>query len=47
VRQLIEKIEVFVQRYNTATHPSIWVATAGSILEKICRLCSLISGTQH
>jgi len=47
VRRLIEKIEQFVARCNTETHPFIWVATADSILEKICRLCSPISGTQH
>jgi len=35
----------FVQRYNTETHPFVWVATADSILAKIGRLCSLIGGT--
>jgi putative transposase len=47
VRQLLEKIELFVQRYNTQTHPLAWVATADSILAKIGRLCSLICGTGH
>jgi putative transposase len=47
VRQLIEKIEQFVARYNTETHPFTWVATADSILAKLGRLCSLICGTGH
>jgi putative transposase len=47
VRQLIEKIELFVQRYNTETPPFVWIATADSILAKIGRLCSLICGTGH
>jgi len=47
VRQLLEKIELFVQQYNTQTHPLAWVATADSILAKIGRLCSLICGTGH
>jgi putative transposase len=45
VRQLIEKIEDFVEHYNHQSRPFVWVATADSILEKIGRLCSLISGT--
>jgi putative transposase len=47
VRQLIEKIEDFVEHYNRESRPFVWVATADSILEKIERLCSLISGTEH
>jgi putative transposase len=47
VRQLIEKIEDFVEHYNRQSRPFIWVATADSILEKISRLCSLISGTGY
>jgi putative transposase len=47
VRQLIQKIEDFVEHYNRESHPFAWVATADSILEKIGRLCSLISGTRH
>jgi putative transposase len=45
VRQLIQKIEDFVEHYNRQSRPFVWVATADSILEKIGRLCSLISGT--
>jgi putative transposase len=45
VKQLIQKIEDFVEHYNRQSRPFVWVATADSILEKIGRLCSLISGT--
>ena len=47
VKQLIAKIERFVDRYNTNTSPFVWTATADSILEKVQRICSLISGTRH
>lgn len=47
VRDLVEKIDHFVQNYNATAHPFIWTATAESILEKIRRLCEYISGTQH
>jgi len=45
VRKLTEKIHGFVEHYNRQSRPFVWVATADSILEKIGRLCSLISGT--
>ncbi|HRT97103.1 MAG TPA: IS630 family transposase [Planctomycetota bacterium] len=47
VKQLIEKIDGFVQDYNQRPRPFAWVATADSILEKLGRLCSLISGIRH
>ena len=47
VKQLTEKIRTFVERYNAKAQPFAWVATADSILEKIARLYSLISGTGH
>jgi transposase len=47
VRDLVEKIDAFVQRYNRSSRPFVWTATADSILQKIARLCSRISGTQH
>jgi len=47
VRQLTEKIERFVQRYNRQRRPFAWVATAESILAKVARLCALISETRH
>jgi len=47
VKQLVRKIDQFVEDYNKDSRPFVWVATANSILEKISRLCSLISGTWH
>ena len=47
VKQLTQRIDAFVQKYNTKTHPFMWTATADSILEKIGRLCERICGTQH
>jgi putative transposase len=47
VKDLVQKIDTFVQHYNRSSRPFVWTATADSILEKIARLCSLISGTQH
>jgi putative transposase len=47
VKQLIEKIEQFVQKHNQDARPFAWVATADSILEKVRRLCNVISGTAH
>jgi putative transposase len=36
-----------VQHYNRSGRPFVWTATIDSILEKLARLCSRISGTQH
>ncbi|MFH1739216.1 MAG: IS630 family transposase [bacterium] len=47
VKQLVKKIDQFVQTYNSKSHPFVWTATADSILEKIKRLCERISGTGH
>ena len=49
VKELVHKINDFVEHYNAQTSPFVWVATADSILAKIerQRLCSVISGTQH
>ena len=47
VHDLVEKIDACVQRYNHSSRPFAWTATADSILQKIARLCSRISGTQH
>ena len=47
VKELIARIEQFVQQYNTRCRPFVWTATAESILEKIKRLCQYISETQH
>jgi hypothetical protein len=47
VKELIAKIEQFVAAYNKSKAPFNWSATADSILEKLQRLCSQISGTAH
>jgi putative transposase len=47
VKDLVQKIDKFVQNYNRTHRPFIWTATADSILQKIARLCSRISGTGH
>ena len=47
VKQLVGKIAEFVRHHNKHARPFAWVATADSIFEKIGRLCSVISGTQH
>ena len=47
VKELTEKIDAFVNHYNRSSRPFAWTATADSILQKIARLCSRISGTAH
>ena len=47
VKELTRKINAFVEQYNAQASPFVWVATAQSILDKIQRLCKVISGTQH
>jgi putative transposase len=47
VRELVEKIDSFVQSSNASPHPFAWTATADSIFAKVQRLCERISGTGH
>jgi putative transposase len=47
VKELVQKIDAFVQHYNRTHRPFVWTATADSILQKIARLCSRIYGTRH
>jgi putative transposase len=47
VEELVEKIDSFLQYYNRSRRPFVWNATVDSILGKIARLCSRISGTRH
>ena len=47
VRDLISKIDRYVQTYNTKARPFVWTATAQSILAKLERLAKLINGTPH
>ena len=46
-KELIKRIDEFVQKYNRNARPFEWVATAESIFEKLERLCMTISGTEH
>ncbi len=45
VKQLVQRIDQFVTHHNSNAQPFQWTATADSILEKLHRLCSRISGT--
>jgi len=45
VKELVQKIDQFVEAYNESCKPFMWQATAESIFEKIGRLCDRISGT--
>jgi putative transposase len=47
VRELVKKIEQFVDNYNTRSTPFAWTATADSILAKVKTLCERIHGTRH
>ncbi len=47
VKDLVSKIDHFVPRYNAQTKPFVWTVTAESILDKVKRLCQVISVTQH
>ena len=47
VKQLVQRIDQFVAHHNVNSKPFRWTATADSILEKLHRLCSRISGTGH
>jgi putative transposase len=47
VKELITKINQYVEQYNLNSHPFIWTATADSILEKVKRLCQRISETGY
>jgi putative transposase len=46
-RELIQRIETFVDHYHTRSRPFAWTATADSIRAKLGRLLQAISGTQH
>ena len=47
VRELIQHIDHFVVHHNVGCKPFVWTATADSIIAKLERLCSRISGTAH
>jgi putative transposase len=47
VKDLIARIDSYVKSANANARPFVWTATAESILAKIERLCTRISGTGH
>ncbi|MBB5499336.1 hypothetical protein HDG37_003556 [Paraburkholderia sp. MM5384-R2] len=47
VRQLVTSIERHIEQYNQHGRPFVWTATADSILQKVARLCKVISGKEH
>ena len=47
VKQLVQRIDAFVQHYNLHPRPFAWTATADSILGKLERLSKVICGTPH
>jgi transposase-like protein len=47
VKDLVEKIDHYVQNSNRHAQPFVWTATADSIFAKIQRRCERISGTAH
>jgi len=47
VKELREKIDLFVDSWNESAAPFKWTATAESILNKIERLCLRINGSAH
>ena len=46
VKELIARINQFVQHYNRNSKPFDWTATADSIFQKLARLCTRISATE-
>lgn len=47
VKKLVEKIDQFSENYNAKASPFVWTATAESILAKVEKICTVISGTAH
>jgi putative transposase len=45
VKELVKKIDEFVQAYNKNEHSFVWTATADSILGRIQRRCQFIAGS--
>ena len=47
VKELVAKIDHYVQNSNRNAQPFVWTATADSIFAKVERLCERIYGTAH
>jgi len=46
-KDLVDKINAFVEAYNAKAKPFVWTATSEAILQKVERLCKAICGTGH
>lgn len=46
-KDLIAKIDAFVQAYNTKATRFVWTASPEAIRDKVERLCKAINGTNH
>jgi putative transposase len=46
-KDLIAKIETFVDAYNARSTPFVWTATSDAILEKVGKICKAINGTRN
>jgi len=46
-KDLVAKIETFVDAYNAKSTPFVWTATSDAILEKVGKICKAINGTRH
>jgi putative transposase len=47
VKELVAKIDHYVQNSNRHAQPFVWTAAADSIFAKVERLCERIYGTAH
>jgi len=46
-KDLVAKIETFVDAYNARSAPFVWTATSDAILEQVGKICKAINGTRH
>jgi putative transposase len=46
-KDLVAKIETFVDAYNAKSTPFVWTATSDAILEKVGKIRKAINGTRH
>jgi putative transposase len=46
-KDLVAKINAFVDAYNAKCRPFVWTATSEAILEKVAKLCKAINGTEY
>ena len=46
-KDVVDKIDAFVQAYNAKARPFVWTATSEAILEKTVRLCKAVCGAEQ